>query len=162
MELLEKDFVNLLATWAHRLKLGVHSPWIKAPLEEALLAFVKVFLQHILVFPDWLSNLSAFSRFMGLFALRLAKNDFHRFSRENRGRAKIRTSGAKTLYARLGLVSYSKFPILVQVKTKVRKDPIFHTRQLPMGAGHCPWGGFTDWNVCNIHREPIGQTVLPF
>ncbi len=20
------------------------------------------------------------------------------------------------------------------------------TRQLPMGAGHCPWGGFTDWN----------------
>ena len=23
----------------------------------------------------------------------------------------------------------------------------------PMGAGHCPWGGFTDWNVCNIHGE---------
>ena len=27
------------------------------------------------------------------------------------------------------------------------------TRQLPMGAGHCPWGGYTDWIVCNIHGE---------
>ncbi len=25
------------------------------------------------------------------------------------------------------------------------------TRQLLMGAGHCPWGEFTDWNVCNIY-----------
>ena len=22
-----------------------------------------------------------------------------------------------------------------------------------MGAGHCPSGGFTDWNVCNIHGD---------
>ena len=22
-----------------------------------------------------------------------------------------------------------------------------------MGAGHCPWSGCTDWNVCNIHGE---------
>ncbi len=27
------------------------------------------------------------------------------------------------------------------------------TRQLPMGAGHCQWGGYTDRNVCNIHGE---------
>ncbi len=27
------------------------------------------------------------------------------------------------------------------------------TRQLPMGAGHCPWGGYTDRIVCNIHGE---------
>ncbi len=27
------------------------------------------------------------------------------------------------------------------------------TRQLPIGAGHCPWGGHTDWNGCNIHGE---------
>ncbi len=27
------------------------------------------------------------------------------------------------------------------------------TRQLPMGAGYCPWGGHTDWNGCNIHGE---------
>ncbi len=27
------------------------------------------------------------------------------------------------------------------------------TRQLPMGAGHCQFGGFTDRNVCNIHGE---------
>ena len=27
------------------------------------------------------------------------------------------------------------------------------TRQLPMGAGHCQWGGYTDGNVCNIHGE---------
>ncbi len=26
----------------------------------------------------------------------------------------------------------------------------YYTRQLPMGAGHCQWGGFTDRNVCNI------------
>ncbi len=32
---------------------------------------------------------------------------------------------------------------------------IFHvqsnTRQLPMGAGHCQWGGLTDRNICNIY-----------
>ncbi len=28
-----------------------------------------------------------------------------------------------------------------------------YTRQLPIGAGHCPWGGHTDWNECNIHVE---------
>ncbi len=28
-----------------------------------------------------------------------------------------------------------------------------HTRQLPMGAGHCQWDGFTDRNLCNIHGE---------
>ena len=27
------------------------------------------------------------------------------------------------------------------------------TRQLPMGAGYCPWGGHTDRIVCNIHEE---------
>ncbi len=31
--------------------------------------------------------------------------------------------------------------------------PVWDTRQLPMGAGHCPWGGHTDWNVSNIHGE---------
>ncbi len=31
------------------------------------------------------------------------------------------------------------------------------TRQLPMGAGHCQWGGFTDRNVCNIPKlRPLG------
>ncbi len=24
------------------------------------------------------------------------------------------------------------------------------TRQLPIGAGHCQWGGLTDRNICNI------------
>ena len=27
------------------------------------------------------------------------------------------------------------------------------TRQLPVGAGQCPWGGYTDRIVCNIHGE---------
>ncbi len=27
------------------------------------------------------------------------------------------------------------------------------TRQLPMGAGDCQWGGLTDQNVCNIHGD---------
>ncbi len=27
---------------------------------------------------------------------------------------------------------------------------VYVTRQLPMGAGHCPWGGYTDRIVCNI------------
>ncbi len=27
------------------------------------------------------------------------------------------------------------------------------TGQMSMGAGHCPLGGFTDWNVCNVHGE---------
>ncbi len=27
------------------------------------------------------------------------------------------------------------------------------TRQLPIGAGYCQWGGFTDRNVCNIDGE---------
>ncbi len=26
------------------------------------------------------------------------------------------------------------------------------TRQLPMGAGHCQWGAYTDRIVCNIHE----------
>ena len=30
---------------------------------------------------------------------------------------------------------------------------ILHTHQLPIGAGHCQWGGHTDRNVCNIHGE---------
>ncbi len=34
----------------------------------------------------------------------------------------------------------------------------FITRQLPMGAGHCQWGGFTDQNVCNIQRERVLRT----
>ena len=25
------------------------------------------------------------------------------------------------------------------------------TRQLPIGAGHCQWGGLTDRNICNTH-----------
>ncbi len=29
----------------------------------------------------------------------------------------------------------------------------FKTRQLPIGAGHCQWGGCTDRNVCNIHGD---------
>ena len=29
----------------------------------------------------------------------------------------------------------------------------YQTRQLPMGAGHCPWGRYTDRIVCNIHRD---------
>ncbi len=33
-----------------------------------------------------------------------------------------------------------------------------NTRQLPMGAGHCQWGGFTDQNVCNIQREQVLRT----
>ncbi len=39
-----------------------------------------------------------------------------------------------------------------------------NTRQLPMGAGHCPWGGYTDQIVCNIHEAPrsdgLGATGL--
>ena len=39
----------------------------------------------------------------------------------------------------------------------------WNTRQLPMGAGHCPWDGYTDWIVCNIHgEEEIEPEVLPF
>ena len=29
----------------------------------------------------------------------------------------------------------------------------FWTRQLPMGAGYCQWGGLTDWNICNIYGD---------
>ncbi len=32
------------------------------------------------------------------------------------------------------------------------------TRQLPIGAGHCQWGGFTDRNVCNIQGWHFGGT----
>ena len=28
-----------------------------------------------------------------------------------------------------------------------------NTRQLPMGAGYCQWGGYTDRIVCNIHGK---------
>ena len=27
------------------------------------------------------------------------------------------------------------------------------TRQLPMEAGHCPWGGYTDRILCNVDRQ---------
>ncbi len=33
----------------------------------------------------------------------------------------------------------------------LRKNPF--TRQLPMGAGYCPWGWYTDRIVCNIHGD---------
>ena len=26
----------------------------------------------------------------------------------------------------------------------------YGTRQLPMGAGYCQWGGLTDRNICNV------------
>ncbi len=29
----------------------------------------------------------------------------------------------------------------------------YPTRQLPIGAGHCQWGGLTDRNICNIHGD---------
>ncbi len=29
----------------------------------------------------------------------------------------------------------------------------YNTRQLPMGAGHCQWGGVTDLNVCNMSHN---------
>ncbi len=29
----------------------------------------------------------------------------------------------------------------------------YPTRQLSIGAGYCPWGGYTDRIVCNIHGE---------
>ncbi len=35
------------------------------------------------------------------------------------------------------------------------------TRQLPMGAGHCQWGGYTDGNVCNIHEEEQTENEAP-
>ena len=28
-----------------------------------------------------------------------------------------------------------------------------NTRQLPMGAGYCQWGGLTDRNICNIYGD---------
>ncbi len=31
------------------------------------------------------------------------------------------------------------------------------TRHLPMGAGHCPWGGYTDRNV---YMELLGPMIL--
>ncbi len=34
-----------------------------------------------------------------------------------------------------------------------RFHEMISTRQLPMGADHCPWGGHTDRIVCNIHEE---------
>ncbi len=39
-----------------------------------------------------------------------------------------------------------------------RKARKYITRQLPMGAGHSQWGGYTDRNVCNI--KLLGPTVL--
>ena len=42
---------------------------------------------------------------------------------------------------------------LIYPKLKGGFLQLFLTHQLPMGAGHCPWGGFTDWNVCNIDGE---------
>ncbi len=40
-----------------------------------------------------------------------------------------------------------------RVPTASYKFYNFYTRQLSIGAGHCPWGGYTDQNVCNIHGE---------
>ena len=30
---------------------------------------------------------------------------------------------------------------------------IVHTRQLPLGAGHCQWDGLTNRNICNIYGD---------
>ncbi len=36
-----------------------------------------------------------------------------------------------------------------------------NTRQLPIGAGYGPWGGYTDRIVCNIPKfKDLGPTVL--
>ena len=45
-----------------------------------------------------------------------------------------------------------EFNICKQSKTFQQLDNIL-TRQLPMGAGHCQWGGLTGRNVCNIHGD---------
>ena len=37
-----------------------------------------------------------------------------------------------------------------------------HPRQPPMGAGDCPWAGYTDWNVYIIYMKNIRLTYLPF
>ncbi len=50
------------------------------------------------------------------------------------------------------------------VQTRKANAGKLSTRQLPMGAGHCPWGGYTDQIVCNTHEAPrsngLGATGL--
>ena len=36
------------------------------------------------------------------------------------------------------------------------------TRLLRFGACHCPWGGYTDRIVCNIHGEVLGAKYESF
>ncbi len=49
---------------------------------------------------------------------------------------------------------------LLEVSVRTNPDwPCFiilencSTCQLPIGAGHCQWGGLTDRNICNIHGD---------
>ena len=38
-------------------------------------------------------------------------------------------------------------------------DIAWITRQLPIGAGHYPWGGHTDRNVSNIHGNQVHGSI---
>ncbi len=52
----------------------------------------------------------------------------------------------------LWLVTYTTVPLLDRF-ISIHRLKYDYTRQLPMGAGYCPWGGDTDRIVCNAHRS---------
>ncbi len=35
----------------------------------------------------------------------------------------------------------------------------YYTRQMPIGADHCQWGGLTNRNICNIHGEAVTDAM---
>ncbi len=57
-----------------------------------------------------------------------------------------------TLNVSIHCLKWALIALISQQKCKLHKTWWkLTTRQLPMGAGHCQWSGFTDGNVCNIH-----------
>ena len=54
------------------------------------------------------------------------------------------------------------YGVVEQVYGVVSPDSVrnISTRQLPMGAGHCPWGGYPDrWGV-RTRSDGLGATGL--
>ncbi len=70
--------------------------------------------------------------------------------------------GLKSGHTHRQMISKSlHHPLMWDVKINPEEAEL-NTHQLRMGAGHCPWGGFTDWNACRLGPSILYNTPLRY
>ncbi len=66
----------------------------------------------------------------------------------------IRKMILRSQYLKVRSNRYGTFHLISKGGLKIPPwPPQWLTCQLPMGVGHCPWGGYTDQNVCDMHVD---------